>query len=310
MVFVKTLEIFGFILEICKLESFDLDIFEQIQKISIHCGFNNEKIISDPIIVKKNDGSIELFEAESIPKMKESRYVIKDCKGFYENIPLVDQFFKKKIKRILGTRSFIYAINTIFKDDYNMESQIRQLSQIIVLDKLSEFALRNKITTLTSYLDLTENSYKYTLTKYHNNITVVNLGLKQCGEGNLNLLKVIDNQYFECSSSSLSVLYDNPKTNTNSTQQFSREPIEAIAILIDTSGSMDENYLATDKSRILVAKDFFNSFANRTLGYNLHHIVSLTTFDSSIKIISDFTENILKFCKVLESVTAGGNTSL
>ena len=65
MVFVKTLEIFGFILEICKLESFDLDIFEQIQKISIHCGFNNEKIISDPIIVKKNDGSIELFEAES-----------------------------------------------------------------------------------------------------------------------------------------------------------------------------------------------------------------------------------------------------
>ena len=70
LVFVKTLEIFGFILEICKLESFDLDIFEQIQKISIHCGFNNEKIISDPIIVKKMMGLLNFLKQNQYQKWK------------------------------------------------------------------------------------------------------------------------------------------------------------------------------------------------------------------------------------------------
>jgi hypothetical protein len=109
-----------------------------------------------------------------------------------------------------------------------MDSQIIQLPQIFVLDNLNEFASKHKITSLTSYLDLPDPSFQYTLTRYHEGlanpkykytmakdhetIIVVNLGLNECGNDKIELLNVIKNQNFKCLINSLSVLYENSKT--------------------------------------------------------------------------------------------------
>ena len=325
LIFEKTLEIFGFILEICKLNTFDLDQREKITKIDNSCIFSHDKL-TDPIKVPKNDGTFELVDKESIKKMIDTNFRMRNFDGYYEKLP-IDLPLKKKIKRKIGSNS-IYIIETVYYENYNMDSQIIQLPQIFVLDNLNEFASKHKITSLTSYLDLPDPSFQYTLTRYHEGlanpkykytmakdhetIIVVNLGLNECSNDKIELLNVIKNQNFKCLINSLSVLYENSKTNENLNQEtvFSREPVEAIAILIDTSGSMLDKFLGTDKPKILIAKDFFNSFANRTMGYNLHHVVSLTAFDSTVKIISNFTENILKFCKVLENISPQGSTSI
>lgn len=73
--------------------------------------------------------------------------------------------------------------------------------------------------------------------------------------------------------------------------KITREPSEAIIVVFDISGSMEETF-SPNLQRIGAVKAFFQAFADRTIAYNFTHIISLIFFDSDILQVCDFTENI------------------
>lgn len=73
-------------------------------------------------------------------------------------------------------------------------------------------------------------------------------------------------------------------------------------MLIDTSSSMEEEcYGSAGIKKIDVVKELFDNFATRTMAYDFYHVIGLVKFDSLVKILHTFTENLEKF-KVKSSV--------
>mmetsp|Transcript_3466 Transcript_3466/g.3209 ORF Transcript_3466/g.3209 Transcript_3466/m.3209 type:complete len:132 (-) Transcript_3466:1213-1608(-) len=92
---------------------------------------------------------------------------------------------------------------------------------------------------------------------------------------------------------------------------ITRIPDEAIVVLFDTSGSMNTKFSSTeDYTRLDLTKQIFESFADRTIGYNLKNITSLVLFNSKVTKICTFTENVLTFTRTAKSIQAEGQTKL
>ncbi|XP_037314747.2 uncharacterized protein LOC119209467 [Pungitius pungitius] len=90
-----------------------------------------------------------------------------------------------------------------------------------------------------------------------------------------------------------------------------RTPKEAIVVLIDTSSSMEEEcYVGSDMKKINAVKELFDNFATRTMAYDFCHVIGLVTFDSLVKILHTFTENLEKFKEHMRNVEASGCTLL
>lgn len=90
-----------------------------------------------------------------------------------------------------------------------------------------------------------------------------------------------------------------------------RSPKEAILVLIDTSSSMDEEcYGASGIKKINVVKELFDNFATRSMAYDFHHIIGLVKFDSMVKVLHTFTENLEKFKEHIRTLEASGCTML
>lgn len=67
-------------------------------------------------------------------------------------------------------------------------------------------------------------------------------------------------------------------------------------ILMDTSSSMEEECYENAKiKKINAVKELFDNFATRTMAYDFHHVIGLVKFDSFVKTLHTFTENLEKF---------------
>ncbi|KAM6990094.1 uncharacterized protein LKV04_009659 [Tautogolabrus adspersus] len=90
-----------------------------------------------------------------------------------------------------------------------------------------------------------------------------------------------------------------------------RNPTEALLVLIDTSSSMwEECYESAEIKKIHAVKELFDNFATRTMSYDFHHIISLVKFDSMVKTLHTFTENLEKFKEHIRNIKANGYTVL
>ncbi|KAM4552700.1 uncharacterized protein PAE49_016089 [Odontesthes bonariensis] len=90
-----------------------------------------------------------------------------------------------------------------------------------------------------------------------------------------------------------------------------RAPKEAILVLIDTSSSMEEQcYESADMKKINVVKELFDNFATRSMAYDFHHVIGLVKFDSMVKTLHTFTENLEKFKVHMRNIEASGCTLL
>lgn len=59
---------------------------------------------------------------------------------------------------------------------------------------------------------------------------------------------------------------------------------------------MDKEYYKNDDlTRLGVVKAFFNAFADRTMAYNLKHVISLAYFDDRYLLKCDYTELFMQF---------------
>lgn len=92
---------------------------------------------------------------------------------------------------------------------------------------------------------------------------------------------------------------------------ITRHPDETIVVIFDKSGSMGTNFGNDGEyTRLDAVKQFFESFADRTVGYNLNHAMSLVLFHSSLDRVCSFTENISTFTAVAHQSRHGGGTKL
>ncbi|TNN51513.1 putative bifunctional E2/E3 enzyme R795 [Liparis tanakae] len=93
-----------------------------------------------------------------------------------------------------------------------------------------------------------------------------------------------------------------------------RTPKEAILVLIDTSSSMEEEcFVGSEIKKVNVVKELFDNFATRTMAYDFYHVIGLVTFDSLVKILYKFTENLETFkvkSEHIRNIEASGCTLL
>ncbi|KAI3374835.1 hypothetical protein L3Q82_021373 [Scortum barcoo] len=82
-------------------------------------------------------------------------------------------------------------------------------------------------------------------------------------------------------------------------------------VLIDTSSSMEEEcYEGAEIKKINAVKELFDNFATRTMAYDFYHVIGLVKFDSMVKILHTFTENVETFRVYIRNVKASGCTLL
>ncbi|XP_038137619.1 uncharacterized protein LOC119781281 [Cyprinodon tularosa] len=97
----------------------------------------------------------------------------------------------------------------------------------------------------------------------------------------------------------------------NKTFVTSRTPKEAILVLMDTSSSMEEEcYENAQIQKINAVKELFDNFATRSMAYDFHHIIGLVKFDSFVKTLHTFTENLEVFKEHLRDLKPSGCTLL
>lgn len=90
-----------------------------------------------------------------------------------------------------------------------------------------------------------------------------------------------------------------------------RTPKEAILVLIDTSSSMEEEcFENAEIKKINAVKELFDNFATRSMAYDFHHVIGLVKFDSMVKTLHTFTENLEKFKVHTRSLEVSGCTLL
>ncbi|XP_031589461.2 uncharacterized protein LOC116315329 [Oreochromis aureus] len=90
-----------------------------------------------------------------------------------------------------------------------------------------------------------------------------------------------------------------------------RTPNEAILVLIDTSSSMEEEcYENAEIKKINAVKELFDNFATRSMAYDFYHVIGLVKFDSMVKMLHTFTENLEKFKVHTRNLEASGCTLL
>ena len=88
-----------------------------------------------------------------------------------------------------------------------------------------------------------------------------------------------------------------------------RRPEEAIIVLIDISGSMSTTW-DSGVSRLNAVKQLFHAFANRTMAYNLFHVVGLTVFASKLTCVSKVTELFEQFKEYVDALHTRDTTAL
>ncbi|XP_056611869.1 uncharacterized protein LOC130428053 isoform X2 [Triplophysa dalaica] len=98
----------------------------------------------------------------------------------------------------------------------------------------------------------------------------------------------------------------------DNTFKFTKTPKEAIVVLFDSSSSMTEECYdtATQMKRIEAVKQIFDSFSNRSMAYDLPHVICLVKFNTDVKTILDFTENLETFKEQVHGIEASGCTRL
>lgn len=93
--------------------------------------------------------------------------------------------------------------------------------------------------------------------------------------------------------------------------QVTVPPDEAIVVILDISGSMDEDfYESDDLTRLGVVKAFFNAYADRTMAYNLKNVISLVFFDDRYILKCGFTELFMQFKELVNKAKSKGTTAL
>jgi uncharacterized protein with von Willebrand factor type A (vWA) domain len=114
----------------------------------------------------------------------------------------------------------------------------------------------------------------------------VNLGLAPCTTNSVSIFDCLTSDEKEVDCDDLATTLESQNIgDTLILEIITRPPKEAIVVLLDTSSSMNSDFFNEAVSRLDAVKIFFSSFSDRTMAYDLHHVISLVLFSSEVRTI-------------------------
>ncbi|XP_065835782.1 uncharacterized protein [Oscarella lobularis] len=105
-----------------------------------------------------------------------------------------------------------------------------------------------------------------------------------------------------------STLFSSSQAKTD--EKLSRDPKEAIVVLLDVSSSMNEKCFDGSMIRLNAVKELFHAFANRSMAYDHPHVIGLTLFGTEVTVASEVTELFESFKAKVDEATSSGMTQL
>lgn len=180
---------------------------------------------------------------------------------------------------------------------------------------LNKDTIQDGVFKIYSSTELKNHPNVPVLTKNQTQKLVIYTSMNKDVNNPVNIFDVISG--LECAANPDQMAYQNLKNAHNVgddiklVTQISTPPDEAIIVLLDISGSMDESfYKSQDLTRMGVVKAFFGAFADRTMAYNLKNVISLAYFDHRYEVKCGFTETFIQFKELVNNAQPSGSTAL
>lgn len=174
-----------------------------------------------------------------------------------------------------------------------------------------ELKNKHKICKIVAPLSLKNPEYKNCITYNETKQVCINNGLTPKAPNKVDLMNILDRNTETVDIAELASKIEIYTKDDVGTPIITQIPDEAIAVLFDVSGSMNILFSSVDKyTRLDLTKAIFDSFADRTIGFNLKNVISLILFNSEVTKPSGFTENPLTFTNLVKKTEANGQTKL
>jgi ubiquitin-conjugating enzyme E2 D/E len=266
------------------------------------------KVITTPCHLRYDDGKTKICERSEIEKKIAAGSKIAGIETLDESRmePLPE--LQKKLNIYHSSHTTLAGIWTP-KDPNNLgKSDVTNNFNLVNWEALCNRADSLTITKIYKALDLKQCAPEYCLTVNTKGELILYQGKNKDVNKPINTYDVMDGSQESINADDVASEIASLQTTVSAV--ISREPAEAIMVLLDVSGSMDQQYFDTvGMKRIDAVKAFFNAFADRTMAYDFKHVISLVFFNNALNQICDFTEVLNQF-KYWVDTASPGNTTL
>lgn len=312
-IFEHTLEIFGIVLKLASENTSELQNNERYETINSSCALNYVEIV-DPVVLEGSNGKI-ICELKSLQEFLKTNRKIPNVERVNESQCRVDHIYKciinrnklerkENITRWVGIYDISKSITDLLFSSIPMNSTWKQIS---------DFRLKFKLTKLVRAMKLTNGTTKYYITLNKEKEYVINVGIEGKMVNKVELLNVIEGSSVYADKNELALITDSyiDAIDEGVQKDISKVPEEAVAVVFDASESMSRPFFDSQEfSRLDVARQCFDCFADRCIGYNLSLVSSIVIFNNSIITGCKFTENILNFTNVIKGCRLAGGSKL
>ncbi len=289
-----------------------------IEKYSEHdfnCPVSARKI-QDVVGITLDNGKVEWCDRLAIVEKQAKSEKINGI----EKVPVPDSalvdppnatFFLKVYRHLKMTSGLHFWESNVPFDREKVDDVVHNFKFGEKESDVTILATRDSLMKLLSALDLKGHPETPALTRDEDGKLVVYTGRNKNVNKPADLLDVIKGESSNASPDDLAeAIVEQDEEEVKDEILINREPLEAIVVLFDTSSSMNMAFLDTEISRINIVKEFFSAFAERTMAYDFHHVISLILFNHNVIQKCNFTEIFNSFIKHVKRTTATGLTHL
>ncbi|CAG9312205.1 unnamed protein product [Blepharisma stoltei] len=310
--FENCLEVIGLLCEIgCKpTEEYSRD--ETYLEYDTICPLSLVEL-KNPVCLRKIDGTYAYYEHEAVLKRAQEHTEIVGVGLVKESQIKISKDFVYPVKRAIYNEKESIILWTGTFDRSNTFPNIIRASfpQGLVWDQLLQIKKNYKLSKIHSALSLKSSETRHCITLDKNKEIVVNRGLSPKEPNTVELMNILTRDVSKYDIDDMASIIERISRDDPAIETITRPPDETIIVIFDKSGSMGTTFGPEGEyTRLDATKQFFESFADRTVGYNLNHVMSLFLFSTTIDRACGFTENISTFTAVAHQSKHSGGTKL
>lgn len=262
--------------------------------------------LKHPVGLRFDDGRIKICEKLAVMQLINNHQQIPGIQALTEDLLIA----VPEVERALQFQRFSGVQSLDLWKPKNIEIQDKTLLISDWLDLINK-AQAHKLLKIYSALEIKNNAPEYSLTFNQQKELILYSGKNKDIRKPIEVFDVIQGDRTAVNADDLADALANWQSQLVLEPVINRTPKEAIIVLLDISGSMKNQYFdVAEMHRLSAVKAFFNSFADRTMAYDFHHVISLVLFNNKLTLKCDFTELFTQFKAVIETARAESTTAL
>lgn len=311
-IFEHVIDVYGLLCDLSCNQSEELSRDEVFKEFDIVCPLT-QQTLKEPVLIKRTDLKVMYYEKEELVKKFKADEEVKFVVKVKEEELKVDENFKFNVKR-----SFLNGYDTIYiwEGIYDTTKTIGQLvaekyPQGINLTKAQDLKRAYKITKPVPPLSLKSTDNRDCMTYNKSKELVISLGPSNKEPNKVDLMNILTRSVQMIDIDDLASAIEMRNPTQIGQEVITRNPDEAIVVVFDVSGSMGTRFFDDqDFTRLDATKEFFETFTDRTAGFDFSHVISLLLFSTSMTRACGFTENVVTFSSHIQNAGSGGGTKL